>query len=106
MVNCALTSLLNSFSHKFSNHLMQKHTHTTFLLLLKKKNEHEVLVICTRSKNMFFKDLKKKLSETQGSLRLLWEVFSLSGKFLDSKSGNPDRVFCLNNNKFGLPDTG
>ena len=35
----------NSFSHKFSKQLMQKHTHKTFLLLLKKKNENEVLVI-------------------------------------------------------------
>ena len=46
---------------------------------LKKKNEHEVLVICSRSKKMFFKDLKKisgKFLVTQGS-------------FFDSKSGNP-----------------
>ena len=49
---------------------MRKLTHTTFLLLLMKKNEHEVLVICTRSKT-FFKDLKK----TQGSLRSLREDF-------------------------------
>ena len=54
---------IKQFFHKFNVHLMQKHTHTTFLLLLKKKNEHEVLVI--------FKDLKK----TQGSFMSLKEIF-------------------------------
>ena len=29
-------------SHKLSEHLMQKHMHTTFLLIIKMKNEHEV----------------------------------------------------------------
>ena len=52
---------------------MQKHTDTTFLLLLEKKNEHEVLVICARSD--FFLDLKK----TSGSLRLLREVSGHAG---------------------------
>ena len=37
---------------------------------------------------LLFKD-KKKLKETQGSLRLLKEVFGQSGRFFDSKSGNP-----------------
>ena len=61
---------------------MQEHTHTTSLLLLKKKNEHKVLVICARSKNNI-----KESKKTQGN----------SGKFLvtqrrffDSKSGHPD----------------
>ena len=60
---------------------MQKHTHTTFLLLLKKKNEHEVLVICARSKKMFFKDLKK----TQGNSG---KFKVTQGSFFDSKSSN------------------
>ena len=35
--------------YKFGNHLMQKHTHTTFLLLVKKKNKYKVSVIYARS---------------------------------------------------------
>ena len=57
---------------------MQKHTHTTFLLLLKKKNEHEVLVICARSKKKCFLRISKnsgKFKVTQGSFQSLWEVF-------------------------------
>ena len=42
---------LKTFFNKFSKHITQKHTCTIVLSLLKKKNEHEVLVI--------FKDLKK-----------------------------------------------
>ena len=41
--------LTTVFFHKFSKHLMQKRTHTTFLLILKKKDEHEALVTCARS---------------------------------------------------------
>ena len=32
----------NIVSHKFIQHLMQKYEHTTFLLVVKKINEHEV----------------------------------------------------------------
>ena len=62
---------------------MQKHTHTTFLLLLKKINEHEVLVICARSKKKKIEDLKKtqgnagKFKATQGSFWSLREDFWL-----------------------------
>ena len=60
---------------------MQKHTHTTLLLLLNKKNEHEVLVICPRSKKKI-NCLKKtqgnsrKINVTQGS------SWSFRGDFL------------------------
>ena len=37
---------------------MQKHTHTNFLLIIKKINEHEAQVVCARGK-FFLKDLKK-----------------------------------------------
>ena len=53
---------------------MQKHTHTTLLLLLNKKNEQEVLVICPRSKKKV-KNLKKKLRE----------VYGYPEKFLDTQ---------------------
>ena len=49
---------------------MQEHTHTTSLLLLKKKNEHKVLVICARSKNNI-----KESKKTQGSFWSLREDF-------------------------------
>ena len=44
---------------------MQKHTHTTLLLLLNKKNEQEVLVICPRSKKKG-QEFEKKLREVYG----------------------------------------
>ena len=65
---------------------MQKEAHTTFLLLLKKKNEHEVLVICATCKKMFFKCLKKITQGNSGKFKVT------QGSFFDSKSGNPVRT--------------
>ena len=56
---------------------MQKHALTTSLFLFKTKNEHEVTVLCTKSKK--FKDLKKK----SGKFKVTQEVF------FNSKTGNP-----------------
>ena len=72
----------NSFSHKFSKHLMQKHTRTTFLLLIKKKNEHEVLVICARSKKNVFLKIWKKLREVKG---YSWKLLVTRGSFLTQR---------------------
>ena len=56
---------------------MEKHTHTTFLLIIKNKNGHEL------GKKFFFKDLKNTwFRMTKGNL-------CHSGQFSDSKIGNP-----------------
>ena len=56
---------------------MQKHTHTTFLLLLKKKNENEVLIICVRREIFFlrFEKYSGKFKVTQGNFWSLREDF-------------------------------
>ena len=40
---------------------MQNDTHTTFHIIINKKNEHEVQVVCARGK-IFFKEFEEKNS--------------------------------------------
>ena len=76
------------FFHKFSKHQTQRNTPASFLLLIKKKNKHEVLVIWAGSKN--------KLRILKNS-RKPKEVTDLSGKIFISKSGNPGIKKLVNN---------
>ena len=58
---------------------MQKQTHTTFLLIIKKRNEHDLYVVCATSK--IFLRFEKKLMLTKGTFRSLWGVLYHAGLF-------------------------
>ena len=61
---------------------MLNHTHTTFILMLKKKKDHEVF--CARIIN-----LKKKTQGNTGKFKVTQE------RFFDSESGNPGIIYKL-----------
>ena len=68
---------------------MQKQTHTTFLLIIKKRNEHDLYVVCATSKIFWF---EKKLMMTKVTFRSLWGVLYHAGLFFLLKNCRPG--FC------------
>ena len=61
---------------------MQKYTHTTFLLIIKNKNELEVSLVCARGEN-FYSNLKNKNQDDSVKFEIT------QGSFFDSESSNP-----------------